>query len=167
MKTTADFLDELRVKLEVNSDNALGLKLNIRRQTMSEYRTLKTTFNDETCLRFAEILETDPENLIAAMHHQREKNEELRKMWERIAKRLAHPAALASYAVMALTLTYVTLGAGNGADKLSLQALLSDPGSLAVAGFVLPQAFRDCILCQIRCWTPFFCTGTCLPLWCN
>lgn len=129
MENTSDFLDALRVKLDLPSDGRLAVYLGMQRQYMSKYRTLGHTFDDAMSLRVADILEIDPAYVLACMHHQREKNEEVKKVWERLAKRLSAVAAvLAVLAVLPF-----------GADIMSAPALLGDHGSLALLGFTLPS----------------------------
>lgn len=85
MKTTADFLDALRAKLELPSDGRLADHLGMHRQHVSRYRTLGVSFDDEMSLKVADILELDPVFVVACMHAQREKNAAVRKVWEKIA----------------------------------------------------------------------------------
>ena len=89
MKTTADFLDDLQKKLGVTSDYAVAGKMEMHRQHISHYRNLKGSFDDAMSLRVADILETDPAFVIACMHHQRSKQAEVKKVWERIATSMA------------------------------------------------------------------------------
>lgn len=109
MKTTADFLDALRVKLDVPSDYALGAKLGMHRQHISRYRTLHSTFDDAASMRIADILEIDPAFVVASMHAQRAKRSEEKKLWERIAASMTGvAAALVMFAILpAGTLPYV------------------------------------------------------------
>lgn len=94
MKTTADFLDALRVKLEVPSDYALGTKMQMHRQQMSRYRTLNSTFDDAMSLRVAEILELEPAFVVACMHHQRAKEPAEKTLWQNIAERFEVPSSV-------------------------------------------------------------------------
>lgn len=93
MKTTADFLDALRVKLNLPSDGQLADYLGMHRQHISRYRTLGHTFDDSMSMRVADLLETDPAFVVACMHAQRAKNSEEKKLWERIATSMAGVAA--------------------------------------------------------------------------
>lgn len=86
MKTTADYLDELKQKFEVDSDAAAARAIGItHRQIVSRYRTLRGTFDDAVCLRIAEALEIEPGPIMLDMHIQREKNPAVRNVWEKIA----------------------------------------------------------------------------------
>lgn len=100
MKTTADFLNDLRVKFSADSDykamSAIGIK---HRQQISRYRTLQTTFDDETAMRIADVLETDPAFVVACMHAQRAKRIEEKQLWERIA-------GMAAVALIVISLPY-------------------------------------------------------------
>lgn len=125
MKTTADFLDALRVKLELPSDGRLAVYLGIHRQYLSRYRRNVITFDDEMSMKIADILETDPAFVVACMHAQRAKRSEEKKLWERIATSMAGVAAAL---VMVAILPFVTLP-------------YSDAGIIARS--------EVCILCQI------------------
>lgn len=100
MKNTSDFLDALRVKLDLPSDNALGKYLGIHRQTISHYRTLNGSFDDEMSIRVAEILEIESAFVMACMHHQRAKNPKVKAVWEWTAHHLGGLAA--ALAVLAI-----------------------------------------------------------------
>lgn len=100
MKTTADYLDELRAHYDAPSDNALALKMGIHRQYMSQYRLKKTAFDDDTCLRVADILCTDPAYVVACMHAQRAKEPKIKQVWERIAEKMAAVAAVLAVVMM-------------------------------------------------------------------
>jgi hypothetical protein len=106
MKTTADFLDDLKKKFNTDSDAAAARAIGVNhRQQVSRWRQMHSTFDDELCLKIADTLDVDPTYVVACMHHQREKNQALKKIWSRIAKHYAVTATV----VMAVTLTFVTL----------------------------------------------------------
>jgi hypothetical protein len=122
MKTTADFLDALRVKLNLNSDGKLADYLGMHRQHVSRYRTMGGTFDDEMCIRVAEILEIEPAFVMASMHHQRAKNPKVKAVWEWTAQHLGGlAAALAVLAVLPFGLDNLS----GGVDWLSSPALLA------------------------------------------
>lgn len=100
MKTTADFLDALRAKLDLPSDNALGKYLGIHRQHISHYRNLRGTFDDETSIRIAEILGEKPAFVMACMHHQRAKNPEVKAAWKHTAEMLYGLAAALAFVAL-------------------------------------------------------------------
>lgn len=105
MKTTADFLDALRAKLNLPSDGRLADHLGLHRQYMSEYRTQKTTFNDEMAMKIADILEIDPVYVVACMHAQRAKRAEEKTLWERIASMTVAASVVAVVSGLALILS--------------------------------------------------------------
>lgn len=106
MKTTANYMDELRAKLGVDSDfkalHALGVN---HRQQISKWRQLHGTFSEELSLKVAIALEIDPAEVILSMQIQRETNADVKKIWERLAK-----IALASAAALAITSTSASAG---------------------------------------------------------
>jgi hypothetical protein len=138
MKTTADFLDAMRAKLDLPSDGKLGVYLGIQRQHMSWYRTMKGTFDEQLCLKIADILETDPAYVIASMMHQREKNEAVKKVWERIANlSIGVAASLLVFAL--LPIEYLPNG------DVGIVAMAADSGALYIMsngwGILLALAF--------------------------
>jgi len=86
MKTTADYIDALRVKFNLDSDfkamNMLGVK---HRQQVSEWRKLHSAFGEELSIKVADALEIDRAEVLLAMQVQKESNTEIKKLWERIA----------------------------------------------------------------------------------
>lgn len=131
MKTTADFLDALRVKLDIQSDNALGKYLGIHRQTISHYRTLNGSFDDEMSIRVAEILAIEPAFVMACMHHQRAKNPQVKKAWAWTAQHLGGLAA--ALAVLAIIPFYPDITSApsflpDGATGLGFAGFIAQPG---------------------------------------
>lgn len=86
MKTTAIYMDELRAKLGADSDfkalNALGVN---HRQQVSQWRKMRGTFSEELSLKIAATLEIEPAVILLDMQIQRETNESVKRVWERIA----------------------------------------------------------------------------------
>jgi plasmid maintenance system antidote protein VapI len=89
MKTTADFLDDLRAKLGLSSDNKLAVAMGWKRQHLSPFRQNRATFSDETAVKIARLLEVAPDYIMACMAAQRSKTPETRSAWERIARKVA------------------------------------------------------------------------------
>lgn len=97
MKTTSEFLDALRVKLELPSDGRLADYFGMHRQYMSRYRQNVCTFDDEMSIRVAEILEVKPAFIMACMHYQRAKNPKVKDAWQYLG---GLAAALALVAIL-------------------------------------------------------------------
>lgn len=93
MKTTADFLDDLKAKHGITSDYALAKLLGMRRQQVSRYRTGTSTFDDETAIKIAELLEVNQGYVMASMRAQLAKEAHVRNAWEKAAKALGGIAA--------------------------------------------------------------------------
>lgn len=89
MKTTADFLDALRVKFALPSDGKVSLKMGWKRQQVSRYRQLHNTFDDTTAMKVATALEIEPGYVMACMHAQLAKSPEVRSVWENLAMKAA------------------------------------------------------------------------------
>jgi hypothetical protein len=90
MKTSADFLDDLRARYGLQSDNAVAVKLlKMKRQQVSVYRQKQHAFDDTISIKVAELLDIEPGYVMACMAAQRAKSPEVRSLWERIAVGLA------------------------------------------------------------------------------
>lgn len=102
MKNAADFLDALRVKHNLTSDYQLAKFLGMKTQQLSRYRGGSSTFDDTTSAKIAESLGIDPGFVAACMSAQRARTDDARRMWEKVAKKVAAGAAIA----FALALAY-------------------------------------------------------------
>jgi Phage related protein len=119
VKNTADFLDALRVKLNLPSDGQLADYLGMHRQHVSRYRTLAGTFDDAMSMKVAGLLDVDPAYVVASMHAQRAKRSEEKKLWERIATLTSGIAAalvIVSIVPVALFNGGGLIGVSNGGD---------------------------------------------------
>lgn len=81
MKTTADYLDDLRAKTGTRSDGAAGFTLGWKRPATSHYRNLRHAFDNYTCLKVAQALNVPVIQVIADMELQRETTPEKREPW--------------------------------------------------------------------------------------
>jgi hypothetical protein len=85
MKTTVEFLEEIKAKYGLKSNYALAKKMGQTDTGVARWMHRKGSFSDETCLQVADLLDIDPAYVMACIHAEREKNEKLRALWERIA----------------------------------------------------------------------------------
>lgn len=85
MKTTADYLDELRARFKVESDYALREHTGWRLQQISRYRTKKSSFDDATARKVSAWLDAKLEEVLIDMNAQRARDKEIRNAWQRIA----------------------------------------------------------------------------------
>lgn len=81
MKASA-YLDALQQKLGVKSDYALMKHIGVSKQSLSKYRQDMGGFDDEVCIRVAEILGMHPAAVMLDMHKERSKTPEVRALWE-------------------------------------------------------------------------------------
>lgn len=89
MKTTLEFLDGVSAKLGGASDYAIAKELDVTRSAVSRYRNGLSTFDDETAIRVARILDIDPAAVLLAAHAERTKNPEAKNLWTSLANRFA------------------------------------------------------------------------------
>ncbi len=94
MKTTVQFLDAVRVRHGLTSDYQLAKFLGVTHTTISNYRVGRSMMGEEMCLKIAATLSLDdPGEVLVAIAHEREKRPEVKRAWERVAKRLAASTA--------------------------------------------------------------------------
>jgi predicted transcriptional regulator len=81
MKTTIDYLDEMKAKHGMPSDYAAAKALGVSRASISLYRTGKNQFDNFTAAKVADLLGVDVLEIIAAVNHERSKDDERRAFW--------------------------------------------------------------------------------------
>jgi len=81
LTATEGLLEQVRTKLEGATDYAIGKKLGILRQRVSDYRKGDRQADAYACLRFAEVLERDPLEVIALVEADAAKTDERRAFW--------------------------------------------------------------------------------------
>ncbi|MDR5883579.1 hypothetical protein [Caballeronia sp. LZ032] len=96
MKTTVDYLDEVKAHLDLPSDYAVAKALHVTRAAVSSYRVGRTSFDNLTALRVAEILNIQAIEVIAAANIERAKDSETRSLWENAWGKAAGAIALSS-----------------------------------------------------------------------
>jgi len=93
MKTTAEYLDEAKASLQVESDNQMAIRLDISRQAISQYRNGFRAFDNFTAMQIAKATGIPLDVIITDMEMQRETNEKRREAWGNYMKRLGGIAA--------------------------------------------------------------------------
>ncbi|MBB6324358.1 helix-turn-helix domain-containing protein [Paraburkholderia sp. SIMBA_009] len=81
MRTTIEWLDAAKARLDIQSDYAAAKALGVTRSTISGYRTGRTVFDEKICIRVAEILGVDPLEVIASARVESAKDAETRGVW--------------------------------------------------------------------------------------
>lgn len=104
MKTTIEFLDELKARNGGASDYAIAKVLGITHQCISRYRVGKDYFGDLTAIRVAELLEINPAIVVSAVHAERSKSEQEKAVWREIFEKLGGVAASVVIGIAAATL---------------------------------------------------------------
>jgi len=94
MKTTREFLLDVKTRHHLTSDGQLAKLLGLTRASASVFMLGKNYLGDETAIKVAELLEIDPAHVVACVHAERAKHEGERKLWERIAKLTAGATVL-------------------------------------------------------------------------
>ncbi|WP_027794549.1 helix-turn-helix domain-containing protein [Paraburkholderia acidipaludis] len=81
MKTTVEWLDAVKARLDLPSDYAAAKALNVTRGAVSKYRNQQSVFDEKTAIRVAEILGSDPLEVIASARVESAKDAETRGVW--------------------------------------------------------------------------------------
>jgi transcriptional regulator with XRE-family HTH domain len=84
MKTAANYIDDIKVKLGVDSDYAVAAKIGISRSSISAVRHKGMNFDGKTAIKVANLLDIDPALVIIDMHHARAKDPEEASILQRI-----------------------------------------------------------------------------------
>lgn len=89
MKRIFMYLDEAQDMGIVKNDAELAKNLGLSRASVSEWRSGKSTPNDDQAVKLAELLGKDAGEILAECGAARAKSPETRKAWERIAAKMA------------------------------------------------------------------------------
>ncbi|HDR8859331.1 TPA: helix-turn-helix domain-containing protein [Burkholderia territorii] len=81
MKTTVDWLDAVKARLDLPSDYAAAKALGVTRGAVSKYRNQQSVFDEKTAIRVAEILGVDPFEVIAAAHAESSRDDRTKAIW--------------------------------------------------------------------------------------
>ncbi|KVA74089.1 hypothetical protein WM36_17230 [Burkholderia ubonensis] len=89
MKTTSEWLDAVKARLDLPSDYALAKALDVSRQAISLWRNGHQPLPDEACLKVAEMLDVNPFEVMATVKLERIKDEERRAVWTRALEKFS------------------------------------------------------------------------------
>ena len=84
MKTTVQYLDAVRIRLNLPSDYAVAKTLGITTAAVSKYRNGHGGFDDLTAAKVAEILDVEALEVISACNFARAKDDRTKDLWEAI-----------------------------------------------------------------------------------
>lgn len=124
MKSTGQYLDEVKERLDLPSDYAIAKALGVTRAAISSYRTGRSMPDDLVCARIAAALDVEPMEVISAINYQRAKSDDARKLWETIWGKAAGAIALSliACAVGALAVAPTTSRASDLSSESQKQA---------------------------------------------
>lgn len=128
---TIDYMNAMNSKFEA-TDYRISKLLNVSTAATTRWRSGKGTFDDTTAIRVAQLLELDPAEVVADMHAERAKDEQVRDLWQRMAKQFHRAAAVGGVAVI------LSLGGGGSGDvqAASLQRFSALHGPAPLVGNV-------------------------------
>lgn len=121
MKSTEQYLDEVKDRLELPSDYAIAKALGVTRAAISSYRTGRSMPDDLVCARIADALCIEPMEVIAAINYQRSKTDDARRLWEGIWGKVVGAIALnLIVCAVGLSVAPITKAAESGNTVISL-----------------------------------------------
>lgn len=82
MKLVIDYVEDVKEKLGMESDAALGKHLGGSRSLVSTWRNDGRIPDDYYCIRIGQILGIDPLIVISAANYEREKSSERKEFWQ-------------------------------------------------------------------------------------
>jgi transcriptional regulator with XRE-family HTH domain len=126
MLRTKDYIELARAKTGTKSDYAIAKLLNLRQQTIAQYREGRNVMDNETARRLAELLHLPLEELIASAEIERadrDGDDERRAAWVKRLKALGTRAAAVACAWL-MAATYPG-GGESYARSLSSKAVAS------------------------------------------
>ncbi|WP_186082820.1 DUF3693 domain-containing protein [Burkholderia gladioli] len=103
MKTTVEYLDEVKARHDLPSDYAASKALGVTPSAISKYRLGRAYFDDLTALRVAELLDINPLEVIAAANADRARDTDTRKVWENVWGKATGAVATAVLAAGVIT----------------------------------------------------------------
>lgn len=86
---TVEYLQQAKKALKIESDYALAKALGITRSAISAYVQGRTTMSDDTAVKVANVLGKHPAIVMIDMHREREKNPELRAVWNSVMEKFS------------------------------------------------------------------------------
>jgi hypothetical protein len=120
LKTTIEYLDAIKSRLDLPSDYAAAKALGVTRAAVSNYRNGKSSFDDCVAIKAAELLNIEPMEVIAACHAESARDAGMYRFWENVwGKAIGATAAAAVVMVVGLT------GAPTSANAAELPNLAS------------------------------------------
>ncbi len=100
---SVEFLDAVRARHNLPSDNKLAQFLGMPQGRVAEYRTGRRKLDQDACLKVAKALELPAEHVFASVQAERAKRTEHRKVWERLARIAKHAGAAVVVGLIAST----------------------------------------------------------------
>lgn len=121
MKTTNEYLDQVKQKLRLDTDYKLAKWLGSKTSVISKYRLKQRVMDNYTAAKLAEALGIDPMEVIAAAEAEREKDERKAEFWRKLMQKMSVAAAIAAFLAFPIN----DLQAGGKATQHALCAIAS------------------------------------------
>lgn len=127
MKSTADFIQEIKVKYDLKSNYAVAKLLDQTDTAIARWSKGKSTFSDESAIHVAKLLDLDPAYVVACVHAERAKPSEEKKLWERIAAMMQTKEAAGLAAALAVFMILPTTDFSDHGFNLAFVGMTAAP----------------------------------------
>lgn len=98
------FLDAVKHRHHIPSDNKLAAFLGVTQPNVAQVRTQRRKIDDRLAIKIARALEVDPEYVMASVQAERAKNVEVRRIWKNLAATIKRAAEKGQAAALAIIL---------------------------------------------------------------
>lgn len=146
-----ELLDSVKHAAGISTDGELARKLDVSKQSVSDYYKGTRAPDDFACLKIAEVLGKPLDTVIATVKAATEKDEKRREAWENYMKRLGGIAASFAGGILVIVTLIVTPSPAEAAPMLDNAAsMLCIMLSLSLASQVKPVLRRIGQKCTFR-----------------
>jgi predicted transcriptional regulator len=88
MPSTVEYLDAIKAQHDLDHDSDLAYMLGVQRQTVSRYRLMPVSMDDEVAMKAANLLGIRPATVLLDMYAERQRNPAIKAVWQAAADEL-------------------------------------------------------------------------------
>lgn len=85
MPSTVDYLDAIKARHALSHDSDLAKLLGVQRQTVSRYRLMPVSMDDEVAMKAANLLGIRPATILLDMYAERQRDPKIKTVWQEAA----------------------------------------------------------------------------------
>jgi transcriptional regulator with XRE-family HTH domain len=92
MPSTVEYLDAIKAHRHLTHDSDLARLLGVQRQTISRYRLMPVSMDDDVAMKAANLLGIRPATILLDMYAERQRNPAIKAVWREAADELREHA---------------------------------------------------------------------------